>query len=268
MARKKKGEGEEGGAKIETAGGLRWLITYADMITLLLGLFIVLCSGGAPSESELQQLTTAFEKVFAIIQGGGSQKITPGSGGEKVLEGGTGLVSKSRDLSSPETLICRRYTQTFKGEIEKGNMAVKLTKDALVVRCYGALLFDKGSDKIKPASYSTLDRIAFLISGISNKVAIEGHTDATPIHTPQFASNWELSTARATNVLQYLITYAEKNGLSASEINNLQKRLSVFGCAQFQPVVDNPYSELNNRIDIIIYHHKTDKELLFKEEES
>jgi len=267
MARKKKRGGEGGGAKVETAGGLRWLITYADMITLLLGVFIILCSGGAPTESELQQLTTAFEKVFVIIQGGGSQKIIPGPGGEKVLEGGTGLVSKSRDIPSPETLISRRYIQTFKGEIEKGKMTVKLIKDALVVRCYGTLLFDKGSDKIKPEAYSTLERIAFLISGISNKVAIEGHTDATPIHTPQFASNWELSTARATNVLQYLITYAEKNGLSASEMNNFQKRLSIFGCAQFQPAAADPYSELNNRIDIIIYHQKTDKELLFKEEE-
>lgn len=266
MARKKKGGGGEEGAKVETAGGLRWLITYADMITLLLGVFIILCSGGAPTESELQQLTTAFEKVFNILQGGGSQKVIPGPGGEKMLEGGTGLVSKSKDLSSPEVIIKRKYTQTFKAEIEKGKMTVKLTKDAVVVRCYGTLLFDKGSDKINPEAYATLDRIALLISGIPNKVAIEGHTDATPIHTPQFTSNWELSTARATNVVQYLITYAEKNGLAKSEIEDLQKRLSVFGYAHFQPAVDNPYSNLNNRIDIIIYH-QTKKELFLGEEE-
>lgn len=266
MARKKKGGGGEEGAKVETAGGLRWLITYADMITLLLGVFIILCAGGAPSKSELQQLTTAFEKVFTILQGGGSQKVIPGPAGEKMLEGGTGLVSKSKDLSSPEVIIKRKYTQTFKAEIEKGKMTVKLTKDAVVIRCYEMLLFDKGSDKINPEAYPTLDRIALLILGIPNKVAIEGHTDATPIHTPRFASNWELSTARATNVLQYLLTYAEKNDVVKSEIDELQRRLSVFGYAYFQPIETDPYSHLNNRLDIIIYH-QIKKELFLKEEE-
>jgi len=267
MARKKKGGGGEEGAKIETAGGLRWLITYADMITLLLGVFIILCSGGAPSESEILQFTTACEKVFSIMRGGGGQTSIPGTGGEKELDEKTGILSNSRDLTSPQALIPRKYIQTFKGEIKKGKMEVKLNKDALVIRCYETLLFDKWSDKINPAAYPTLDRIAFLILGISNKIAIEGHTDATPIHNHQFASNWELSTARATNVLHYLINYAQKSGLSSSEIEDFQKRLSVFVYAQFYPAVDNPYSTLNNRIDIVIYHHKTGEDLLFKKKE-
>jgi chemotaxis protein MotB len=268
MPRKKnKGGGEGGGAKIETAGGLRWLLTYADMITLLLGVFIILCSTGSPSEVEIEALGKAFEKVFTIIRGGGGEASIPGHGGEKSLEEKTGLIFKSRDLAGPDALITRKYTQTFKAEIKKGKMAVKSTKDALIIRCYNTLLFDSGSDKINPEAYSTLDRIAFLISGISNKVAIEGHTDATPIQTAQFASNWELSTARATNVLHYLINYAKKSGMSSSEIEDFQKRLAVFGYAQFHPAVDDPYSKLNNRIDIVIYHHKTGDELLFKKEE-
>ncbi|MEW6608529.1 MAG: flagellar motor protein MotB [bacterium] len=266
MAKKKKGGGGEGGAKVETAGGLRWLITYADMITLLLGVFIILCSGGAPSESEMQQLTTAFEKVFSISEGGGGEKVVTGAGGKKVLEGKSGVLSATKDLISPKALITRKYTQTFSSEIKKGKMAVKSTKDALVIRCYETLLFERGSPLIKPEAYPTLERIGLLISRIPNKIAIEGHTDASL--PAQFPSNWELSTARATNVLQHLIDYAEKSGLSPTEIENIQKRLSVFGYAQFHPVNEDLYAKVNNRIDIIIYHHKTAEELLFKEEES
>lgn len=264
MARKKKKGGGGGeGAKIETAGGMRWLLTFADMITLLLGVFIILCATGAPSRVEVEAIGKAFEKVLSIIPGGGGETLTPGLGGKKTLEEKTGALVHVKDLKAPESLISHKYTQSFKAEIKKGKMEVKLTKDALVVRCYETLLFDKGSDKIKPEAYPTLDRVAFLISKISNKVAIEGHTDATPIHNAQFASNWELSIARATNVLHYLISQAEKSDLSSSEIENFKRRLSVFGYAQFRPVVEeNPYSNLNNRIDIVIYHHKTAEELL------
>ncbi len=267
MARKKKKGGAEEGAKMETAGGMRWLLTYADMITLLLGVFIILCSGGAPSESEIQQFTIGFEKVFNILKGGGGKEIIPGPGSKKALDEKSGLLYKSKDLVSPNVLLTRKYTQTFKGEIKKGKMELKSIKDAIIIRCYETLLFDKGSAQINPEAHSTLDRIAFLTSVISNKIAIEGHTDATPIHNQQFISNWELSSARATNVLHYLINYAQKSDLTSSEIENFQKRLAVFGYAQFHPAVDDSYSNINNRIDIVIYHHKTGKELLLKEEE-
>ncbi|MEW6096339.1 MAG: flagellar motor protein MotB [bacterium] len=268
MARKKKKGGGGEGAKLETAGGMRWLLTYADMITLLLGVFIILCASGSPSEIEIESLGKAFETVFTIISGGGGENTILGIGGEKSLEleGKTGAISNLKDLKGPDSLITRKYTQSFKSEIKKGKMTIKSTKDALVIRCYDTLLFDKDSDKINPQAYSTLDRIAFLILGISNRIAIEGHTDATPVHTPQFASNWELSTARATNVLHYLIAQAQKSGLSSSEIENFQKRLAVFGYAQFHPAVDDLYSKLNNRIDIVIYHHKTGEELLLMSE--
>ncbi len=262
MAKKKKKGGGGGEAKVETAGGLRWLITYADMITLLLGVFIILCSGGAPSESEIQKLTIGLEKVFAIIEGGGGKTAMPGPTGEKVLEENTGVLYNAKDLTGPEALITRKYTQTFKGEIKKGEMEVKLIKDALVIRCLGTLLFEHGNARLKPEAYPTLERIAYLLSGISNKVVIEGHTDATPVQTSQFPSNWELSTVRATNVLHYLIDYVQKSGFSDSKIEDFQKRLGVFGYAQFHPAVKDPYDKLNNRIDIVIYHHKTEKELL------
>lgn len=261
MAKKKKGGGGEG-AKVETAGGLRWLITYADMITLLLGVFIILCSGGAPSESEMQKLVVAFENVFAIIEGGGGKTALPGPVGEKVLEEKTDLLYNLKDSGGPQALITRKYAQTFKGEIKKGEMEVNLIKDAVVIRCAGTVLFEHGNALLKPEAYPTLDRIALLLSGISNRIAIEGHTDALPVQTPQFPSNWELSTARATNVLNYLVDYAQKSGFSEAQIEDFQKRLGVFGYAQFHPAVEDPCAKLNNRIDIVIYHHKTEKELL------
>jgi chemotaxis protein MotB len=105
--------------------------------------------------------------------------------------------------------------------------------------------FDSGSDGIKPEGRTLLDTLATSLMTLDNQIRVEGHTDDVPIHTGRFPSNWELSTARATSVVSYLVL---KFGLSP-------ERLSAAGYAEFRPTASNDTEEgraRNRRVDILV----------------
>ena len=117
--------------------------------------------------------------------------------------------------------------------------------DGLVVSLREAGFFDSGSATIKPEAEAAFARVGFILQKHASPVRIEGHTDNVPIHTAQFASNWELSTARATELVKVLV---EKHGISAD-------RLSAAGYAQFHPVASNGSAkgrQANRRVDVVI----------------
>jgi chemotaxis protein MotB len=122
-----------------------------------------------------------------------------------------------------------------------------LSRDSrgLTISLTEAGFFAPGSAVIQPAAYAVVNQIAETILDVPNNVRVEGHTDNTPIHTAQFPSNWELSSARATNLLQYLI--------STSEIP--PRRLSAVGYGEYHPVASNGTVDgraLNRRVDLVI----------------
>jgi chemotaxis protein MotB len=105
--------------------------------------------------------------------------------------------------------------------------------------------FDSGSGTLRPAAVPTLDRIASLLAVRTYQLRIEGHTDNVPIHTPQISSNWELSTARATDLVRLLVV---RYGFDPS-------RLAAAGYAQYHPIASNETEQgraLNRRVDIVI----------------
>ena len=115
----------------------------------------------------------------------------------------------------------------------------------LIVRMNNSILFDEGSAIIKKNASKTLDEVIGVISQVDNKVLVEGHTDSTPINTKTYPSNWELSTARATNIIGYIL----RTGKIAPQ------RLSAAGYGEYMPIADNTSSGgrlLNRRVDIII----------------
>jgi len=266
MARKKKGGGEEG-AKIETAGGLRWLITYADMITLLLGVFIILVSESHMEGSKKSALGEALEYVFSIFKTTGVEKnIAPESGGQGAFPKRSAMEGIRDEAVVPTAIIKKRLIQSIPHEVAEGKIVTKKNKRGLVVSYHDSLFFDLGSDKIKPESYPSLDKIATTLEMIPNKVIIEGHTDATPIKGGKFKSNWELSTARATNILHYFIDHAKKRGFENEKLEKYQARFLVAGYGEFQPIDENPYSPQNRRINVVIIDKKvSNKDLLLKE---
>jgi chemotaxis protein MotB len=130
-------------------------------------------------------------------------------------------------------------------EIRRMDVALHMEADGLVVSLREMGFFDSGSASIKPGAEGAFGRVARILREHSCLVRIEGHTDNVPIHTSQFASNWELSTARSTGLVRLLI---EQYDLSAD-------RLSAAGYAEFHPVSanDNPKGrQLNRRVDVVI----------------
>ena len=131
------------------------------------------------------------------------------------------------------------------GEIKRNEVALHLEPDGLVVSLREAGFFDSGSASMKDQGEDAFRRVAQILQEHPYGVRIEGHTDTVPIHTSQFASNWELSTARATELVKILI---EQYGIAA-------ERLSAAGYAEFHPVASNSTNkgrQLNRRVDVVI----------------
>lgn len=194
----------------------RWVVSYADLVTMLLALFMVL---------------------FAVSQ--------------NVTKYQAKMISEHH-LNMPENLAMEQVEQLeelkvlFSENISQ-NQNIKFLKDGrgLVIRLNTSVLFDEGSAIIKSEALKTIDEIIDTISKIDNNVLVEGHTDSTPISNEKYPSNWELSTARATNIIAYM--------LKSKKIN--PKRLSAVGYGEYMPVADNTSIGgrlLNRRVDIII----------------
>lgn len=194
----------------------RWVVSYADLVTMLLALFIVLFS--------ISQNVTKYQA--------------------KIIKDNNVLVPESITMAEIQNL--ESLKELFEKNLVK-NEDIKFFKDSrgLVIRLNNSVLFDEGSAIIKTEAYKTIDDIIQTISTIDNNIIVEGHTDSKPIHNKTYASNWELSTARATNIISYM--------LKTGKIN--PKRLSAAGYGEHMPVAENTSSGgrlLNRRVDIII----------------
>jgi chemotaxis protein MotB len=135
-----------------------------------------------------------------------------------------------------------------------GKIQVRSSADGVTISLADDLLFASGNATLRPGSQDVLQRLAVLLGSLPNEVRVEGHTDNVPVNGGDFATNWELSTTRATTVLRYL---TEEAGLDAS-------RMSVAGYAETHPVGDNATPEgraLNRRADIVIVY-PTEEEIL------
>lgn len=194
----------------------RWVVSYADLVTMLLALFMVL---------------------FAVSQ--------------NVTKYQAKMIAEHRiqlPVESPVMQIegLEELKELFDENVSQSD-SIKYLKDSrgLIIRLNNSVLFDEGSAIIKKDALKTVDEIVDTISKIDNNVMVEGHTDSTPISNEKFPSNWELSTARATNIIAYMI--------STKKI--APNRLSAVGYGEYMPVADNTSTGgrlLNRRVDIII----------------
>lgn len=190
----------------------RWVVSYADFVTMLLALFMVMF---AVLRTDNQRLLEFNKKMQQTFNKQSAQKVT---NVEKMLRDNIAQ-SKSINIS----------------KCDKG----------VLIRVKNNVIFDEGSAQIKPAAAKTLDEIVTVLTKIDNPVIIEGHTDSTPIKNGKYPSNWELSTARATNIISYII----KQGVISP------KRLSAVGYGEYMPIADNNTNSgrmLNRRVDIIV----------------
>lgn len=192
----------------------RWVISYADLVTLLLALFLVMYAvNNVEHKNNLQ--TQAQNTTI-------------------------GEVKQTKFVEMPE--LQKELLKEFKNDND-----VLLLKDSrgLIIRLKDDILFGSAEAQLQPNATEALNKIIDILSKIDNPVIIEGHTDSFPIKSAKYSSNWELSTARATSVIDYLV--------KSKRIN--PKRLSAVGYGEYAPVAENTSNSgriKNRRVDIII----------------
>lgn len=251
MTKRKHGGGEGGGGH-ETAGMMRWLVTYADMITLLLALFIMLY---AISTLDIQRFKALIEEFQALFSGGGSVVM---SGGKGMLRLGAPesqkplvvplLPGKKPEMHDEEETL-EKFVEREKLE---GKILIHREERGLVVSMLtDGIFFERGSAELSEEAKRVLRQIAPILKGSGRLIRVEGHTCDLPIHTPKYPSNWELSVARATNVVRYLIACGVP-----------PNRLSAVGYGEFRPMFPNTNEEnrrLNRRVDIVLLSESAKK---------
>jgi len=206
MAKKKKAEEQE---NLE-----RWMVSYADFMTLLFATFVVLYALAQSDVNSFKGIEEALRKAFTQNIFDNQTSIMPGT--DSIMDGQDGM-------TNPLMLeyMSQKYEQTSYEELEdsingmqKDGVSANIDERGLVIRLDNhALNFAPGSAEISQDSYKTLDSIAQLIKQkfTIHFIEVEGHTDSDPIHNQKFPSNWELSSARACSVVRYLIKYHSFN---------------------------------------------------------
>ena len=221
----------------------RWLITYADLITLLLVFFIVLYAGSQEDSHKFAILAQGLRSAFnnaADKGGGGTSPVFLGSGS-------TNQAGSSQELTDFEsiTAILQRVAQ------ENGvqdRIGLKMEPDKITISLTSDLLFDSGSAALRSWADPVLAAVATALKDKPNQIRVEGHTDNIPTNTAEFNSNWELSAARATAVLRKLV---DDDGMPPD-------RLFAAAFSDTRPVADNGTAEgraQNRRADIVVLYN-------------
>lgn len=230
----------------------RWLITYSDLITLLLIYFVVLYSMSKLDVDKYKNFTESLTSVLkgtAYVFENSGPSILEGLSGKNVRGTNTdiGGSTKNRQMTEQEMIndIQKQVLSLIKEHGIEGKVMVVQEERGLSIMLKD-VLFDTGSATLTPQAREVVHEIAKILEKVpNNTIRIEGHTDNVPIHNKYFYSNWELSTARATSVLQEI--------LKVSKVK--PDRFSVVGYGEYKPIATNKTSEgraLNRRVNILI----------------
>ncbi len=218
----------------------RWLVSYADFITLLFAFFVVMYSAAQLDKRRAGQLATAIQTAF--VQKG---SLPPHSSDV----GGTSASSPTGQTEDEQLGLEKQIQQALATEISSGDVALRESGEGLVVSLREVGFFDTGSDKIKASSVPAFAKLAHILRASGSYIRIEGHTDNVPIHNLRFSSNWDLSTARATATIRLFI----HDQLSP-------ERMAAAGYAEYHPVASNSSIQgraMNRRVDIVIPRKQT-----------
>jgi len=202
------------------------MVSYADFITLLFALFVVLFAASNADKEKVHKFARAVENALAH----------------------SGVRQAKADIQPPHPALDSTYSalvQSLRTELQNEQITLRLNARGLVISLNQSAFFCSGSAEFEPAMYPTLAKIASAIQQINNPVRLEGHTDSRPIHNDRFQNNWELSSARAITVLELLTV---RFGMA-------QSRMAVAGYADTAPVSPNDTEQgraRNRRVDIVV----------------
>lgn len=218
----------------------RWLVSYADFITLLFAFFVVLYASAQVDRAKMAALGEAIQQAFqqlGVLQAGkGQSGIAPGMPAKLAP-----VMKPNQPMDLPQ--LKEHLEKILAQEIHDRSVALWLGPNGLVISLREMAFFDSGSSSMRRDAQLTF---ALILSDLhAYDLRVEGHTDNVPIRTSQFHSNWELSTARATEIVQDLITHYQF----------APEQLSAAGYAEFHPIASNATEEgrrANRRVDIVV----------------
>ncbi len=219
----------------------RWLITYSDLITLLMIFFIMMYTISNVNSKKFAQLSASLSDALV---GNNSGYFVGEAPGPVQIEGKVNQAGKAAEQKAM-TDAKQKIEGMLKEKGVSGKVEVSVEERGLVVSLKETLLFDRGSAQINPASREIIKKIGEVLLKMPNAIRVEGHTCNLPIKTAQFPSNWELSTNRATNVLRYLV----------DEVKFPPQKLSATGYGEFRPLAPNTTEDnrqKNRRVDIVV----------------
>lgn len=231
MGRKKKHEEHENHE--------RWLVSYADFITLLFAFFTSMYAMSSVNEGKFRILSESLAIAF-----------NPSIYTSTKVNEGPRFVREERSHVKDEfsEIFTNNYKKVLAAlkDLEKDKkLSLLVDEQRIVIRISESNLFQPASDELLAEGYPVLDEIAKILRDLPNYTRIEGHTDNIPVNTPKFPSNWELSTLRAVKILRY---FAEKHTYDP-------KKLSALGYGEFKPIDSNDTPagrSKNRRVDILV----------------
>jgi chemotaxis protein MotB len=235
----------------------RWLVSYADFITLLFAFFVVMFASSQTDKSKAKQISQAVEKALENGKSVGAPpavaKILGGTiddkgQGNAQMKGPGGAQHATKE-PQPEFLelapTMTSLSSELESEIKAGKVEVNLEPRGLVVSMKQAAFFPSGTDLVDPSTFPIIAKLAAVLNQVSNPLQVEGHTDSIPIHTAHFRSNYELSAARSIAMMELLTT---RYGID-------RQRVIIVGFADTWPEASNDTPEgraVNRRVNIVI----------------
>lgn len=243
----------------------RWLVSYADFITLLFAFFVVLYSSAQVDKRKVGELAMAIQVAFqkmGIFEASNTKpallNTEPMPFSKVQMVENVPRVARLDQLVSPPrgplaesaprapmNEIQKQLNEALSPELKKHTVSITPTKEGIVVSLREAGFFASGSSDLRPGATGTLADFEKVVAPYHVRIRIEGHTDNVPIHNSRFDSNWDLSTARATEIIKLFIS---KYGIEPD-------RLSAAGYGEFYPVASNATATgraMNRRVDLVI----------------
>jgi chemotaxis protein MotB len=230
-----------------------WLIPYADMLTLLLALFIVMFAMSKVDQQKLQRLSAEFSVIFS---GGSSVMAEGGTSSTAVVQSEAANAGTATEKSNKEKEedAMNEVKKNLESEIQSKGYAdkvkIELNKEGLEISIQDAVLFNSGDAQVLKTVNPLLVEISKMIKGLDNEIKVVGHTDNVPITTSKFRSNWDLSAMRAINVMNFMVG---SGGLSSDKI-------SIQAYGEYRPKYSNDTAEgraKNRRVEIFIIRKYT-----------
>lgn len=238
----------------------RWLVSYADFITLLFAVFVTLYAMSQSDKKKTEEVMKSIQESFGMVQAGApspkvnvipSQQahIIPAIKPEVSIVPPGARSARGQSRGRAEEKDFRQIKSAIEAYLIKQGaqhkVTLAITRRGLIVSLKEAGFFDSGQAVIRKDAYDLINTISEVVTQYNNPLRLEGHTDNVPISTAQFPTNWELSTARATNALKYLIKNFDVD----------TDKISATGYGEFRPVADNATAEgraKNRRVDLVM----------------